>query len=73
MINVHDFCDTCADGTSIKLSFYDFYSRDFIVDVIFQDAKRGRSALGVAFDYATVESIYVSADIVCCECYVLNA
>ena len=73
MINVHDFCNTCVDGTTVKLSFYDVDSRDFIVDVIFQDAKRGSSTLGVAFDYAIIESIYVSADVVCCECYVLNA
>lgn len=73
MINVHDFCNNCVDGTSVKLSFYDVDSRDFIVDVIFHDAKIGRSTLGIAFDYATVESIYVSADIICCKCYVLNA
>nr|DAG65473.1 MAG TPA: hypothetical protein [Bacteriophage sp.] len=73
MINVHDFCNTCVDGTTVKLSFYDTYSRDFIVDVVFHDAKKGSSTLGVAFDYANIESIYVSADVVCCKCYVLNA
>lgn len=72
MINVHDFCNTCVDGTTVKLSFYDIDSRDFIVDVTFHDAKRGSSTLGGVFDYATIESIHVSADIVCCACYVLN-
>ena len=72
MLNVHDFCNTCVDGTTVKLSFYDIDSRDFIVDVVFHDAKKGSSTLGVAFDYATIESIHVNADIVCCECYVLN-
>lgn len=73
MINVHDFCDTCADGTSVKLSFYDIDTRDFIVDVVFHDAKAGSSALGVAFDYAGIESFYVNADMICCKCYVFNA
>ena len=73
MMNVHDFCNTCVSGTTVKLSFFDISSKDFIVDVVFNDAKKGSSTLGSAFDYATIESIYVSAAVVCCECYVLNA
>nr|DAU40580.1 MAG TPA: hypothetical protein [Bacteriophage sp.] len=72
MINVHNFCNTCADGTTVKLSFYDVNSRDFMLDVIFRDAKRGSSTLRVAFEYANIESIYVSAGVVCCECYALD-
>lgn len=73
MINVHDFCNTCVDNTTVKLSFYDIDSHDFIVDVVFHDAKKGSSTLGVAFAYATIESIYVSEDVIFCECYVFNA
>ena len=73
MLNVHDFCNTCANGTTVKLSFYDIDSRAFIVDVVFHDAKKGSSTLKFAFDYASIESIYVSASVVCCECYVINA
>ena len=73
MVNVHDFCNTCANGTTIKLSYYDFDSRDFMFDVVFNDAKNGRAALGFTFDYANIESIYVSADVVCCRCHVFNA
>lgn len=72
MINVHDFCDTCADGTSIKLSFFDIDTRDFIVEVIFHDAKQGAKTLSAAFAYAGLESFYVSADVICCVCYVFN-
>lgn len=72
MINVHDFCESCADATSAKLSFYDAISKDFIVDVLFHDAKHGHSALAIAFDYANIESIYASANVVYCKCYVLN-
>ena len=70
MMSTHDFCNTCVDGTTVKLSFFDASSKDFIVDVVFHDAKKGSSTLGVAFAYATIESIRVSADVICCECYV---
>lgn len=73
MINVHDFCNTCADGTKVKLSFYDISTRDFIVNVVFSDAKAGSSALGFAYAYADIESIYVSAGVVCCKCFIFNS
>jgi hypothetical protein len=72
MINVHDFCDTCADGTIVKLFFYDIDTRDFITDVAFHNAKAGVSTLKAAFYYANVESIYVNADVIYCMCYVIN-
>ena len=73
MISLHDFCSTCADGTSIKLSFYDINTRELIVDVVFNNAKEGAKILGVEYSYARVESFYASGDVVCCECYVFNA
>lgn len=72
MINVFDFCNICTDGTSIKLSFYDIDTRDFIVDVAFNDAKKGAKTLSAEFGYAAIESFYVSADVVCCSCYKYN-
>lgn len=69
MMTVYDFCSTCMEGTTLKLSYYKA-AGGFIVDIIIKDAKKGREALGVAFGYATIESIRVSDDVICCNCYV---
>lgn len=64
MIDVYDFCKACADGTTVKLMFFDVESEEFITTVILADAKTGCKALSVVFGYSHVEYIYNSADVI---------
>jgi hypothetical protein len=67
MIDVYDFCGACAEGTTVKLSFFDVVTDDFISTVILNDAKTGCKTLSAICGYSYVEYIYVSADIVCAK------
>lgn len=67
MIDVYDFCGACADGTTVKLSFFDVVSDDFISSVILHDAKTGCKTLSAVCGYAYVEYFYISADMFCAK------
>lgn len=65
MIDVYDFCGACSDGVTVKLSFYDVVTHDFIAEVVLNDAKNGCKTLSAICGYAYVEYFYVSADVIC--------
>lgn len=67
MINVYDFCSTCADGITVKLSFFDIATNDFVSSVILNDAKTGCKTLSAVCGYAYIDYIYVSADMLCAK------
>lgn len=67
MIDVYDFCNACADGTRVKLSFFDVDTNNFVSTVVLKDAKTGCKTLSAICVYAYVEYIYVSADMVCAK------
>ena len=67
MIDVYDFCGACAEGTTVKLSFFDVVTDDFIATVILDDAKTGCKTLSAVCGYSYIESFYISADIVCAK------
>lgn len=67
MINVCDFCGACADGTKVKLSFFDVGSDEFIATVILNDAKTGVKTLSAVCGYSYIECFYTSADMVCAK------
>lgn len=67
MIDVYDFCGACADGTTVKLSFFDVVSDEFIATVVLNDAKTGAKTLSAVCRYAYIEYFYNSADIVCAK------
>lgn len=67
MINVYDFCSTCEESTTIKLSFFDIDSDIFITTVLLDDAKTGCKALSAVCSYAYVECFYISANIICAK------
>lgn len=65
MINVYDFCEACAEATTVKLSFFDAESDSFITSIVLQDAKTGVKTLSAVCMYAHIESFYPSADVLC--------
>lgn len=67
MINVYDFCCACADGMTVKLSFFDVVTDDFIATVVLNDAKTGCKTLSAIYGYGHVEYFYISADVVCAK------
>ena len=64
MINVYDFCKACADGETVKLSFFDTDSNDFITNIVLNNAKTGYKTLSAICGYGYVEYFYISADII---------
>lgn len=70
MSYVYDFCGSCAEGTTVKLSFYDVISEDFIATVILNDAKTGCKTLSAVCGYSYIDYFYVSADVVCVKALV---
>lgn len=67
MINVYDFCGACAESTTVKISFFDVDTDEFITTVILNDAKTGCKTLSAICVYAYVEYFYISADVVCAK------
>lgn len=67
MINVYDFCGACADATTVKLSFFDIDTDEYITNVILNDAKTGCNTLSAICVYSYVECFYISADMVCAK------
>ena len=65
MIDVYEFCGACAEATTVKLSFFDVVSDDFIATVILNDATTGCKTLSAICGYGYVDYFYVSADVVC--------
>ena len=65
MIDVYDFCHACAEGETVKLSFFDVDSNDFIATVVINDAKTGCKTLSAICGYGYVEYFYTSGDIIC--------
>ena len=61
---VYDFCDACADGTTVKLRFFDVDTDEFISSVTMCDAKAGYKLLSAICGYGYVESFYTSADVI---------
>lgn len=67
MIYVYDFCRLCAEGETVKLSFFDTDTDDFISSVILNDAKTSCNTLSAICGYGYVEYFYVSADVICAK------
>lgn len=67
MVYVYDFCDMCAEGETVKLSFFDVDTDDYIVSVVLNDAKTGYKTLSAICGYGYVEYFYVSASIICAK------
>lgn len=67
MINVYDFCNACAEATTVKLSFFDTDDGNFITTVILPDAKLGCKTLTAICGYACVEYFYISDDLICAK------
>lgn len=65
MINVYDFCEACAEATTVKLLFFDAESDNFITSLILHDAKTGVKTLSAVCMYSQIEYFYQSADVLC--------
>ena len=65
MIDVYEFCGACAEATTVKLSFFDTDTDDFIATVILHDAKTGCKTLSAICGYGYVDYFYVSEDMIC--------
>lgn len=65
MIYVYDFCGLCSAGETVKISFFDVDTNDFISSVILNDAKNSCKTLSAVCGYGYVEYFYTSADMVC--------
>ena len=61
---VYDFCDACADGTTVKINFFDVDTDEFISSVTMSDAKSGCKLLSAICGYGYVEQFYASADVI---------
>ena len=70
MIYVYDFCGACADGETVKLSFFDVDTHDFISSVVLNNAKTGYKTLSAICGYGYVEYFYNSADMICVKALV---
>ena len=53
--------------------FFDNFTQEFITTIVLKDAKVGWEGLSACFEYGTIESLYVSAGLIICSVYVLNA
>ena len=67
MIYVYDFCGACADGTPVKLSFFDVVSDEFISSVVLTNATTGCKTISAVCGYGYVEYFYNSADMICAK------
>ena len=65
MIYLYDFCGACADGETVKLSFFDIDTDDFIATVVLNNAKTGCKTLSAICGYSYVEYFYTSEDVIC--------
>ena len=70
MINVYDFCSACEDGTTVKVSIYDYDSNVFMSSIILMDAKTGVKALSAVCAFSFVESFYINNNVICCKVHV---
>ena len=65
MVYVYDFCNLCAEGETVKLSFFDVDTDDFIATVVLNDAKTGCKTISAVCGYGYVDYIYTSGDVIC--------
>lgn len=65
MVYLYNFCDLCTAGETVKLSFFDVDTDDFISTVILHDAKNSCKTLSAICGYGYVEYFYTSADMIC--------
>lgn len=65
MIYVYDFCRLCAEGETVKLSFFDTDTDDFIANVVLHDAKTSFKTLSAICGYGYVEYFYTKSDVIC--------
>ena len=65
MTYVYDFCSLCSEGVTVKLSFFDTDTKDFIASVVLNDAKNSCKTLSAVCGYGNVDYFYISADMVC--------
>lgn len=65
MTYVYDFCDMCAEGETVKISFFDTDTDDFIATVVLNDAKISGKTLSAVCGYGYVDYIYTSGDVMC--------
>lgn len=65
MVYVYDFCGLCAEGETVKISFFDVDTDDFVATVVLNDAKTGCKTLSAVCGYGYVDYIYTSGDVIC--------
>lgn len=69
MMYATDLCSSYHG--SIKITFYDADTKDYITSIMLYDGFKGISALTYAYMYATVDSMYVNSDgVICCSAYI---
>lgn len=72
MISVYDFCNTCAEGTTVRLKFFDAFTHKFVTSIVLRDAQSGCKALAASYAYGEVQRWYVSETAVICKVDILN-
>lgn len=65
MVYVYDFCGICAEGETVKISFFDVDTNEFVTTVVLNDAKTGCKTLSAICGYGYVDYIYTSGDVIC--------
>ena len=65
MVYVYDFCGLCAEGVTVKLSFFDADTDDFVSTIVLNDAKTGCKTISAVCGYAYVEYFYTDQDVIC--------
>lgn len=63
MVYVYDFCSLCAEDETVKLSFFDVDTDEFIATVVLHDAKNSCKTLSAICGYAYVEYFYTIDDV----------
>ena len=70
MFSVYEFCGALAEGETVKMSFFDTDTDDFIATVVLNDAKNSCKTLSAICEYGHVDYFYVSADVICVKALV---
>ena len=65
MVYVYDFCNLCSSGETVKISFFDVDTNDFIATVVLNDGNTGCKTLSAVCGYGYVDYIYTSGDVIC--------
>ena len=70
MTYLYDFCGLCSDGETVKISFFDVDTDDFITTVVLNNAKTGCKTISAVCGYGYVDYIYTSGGVICVKALV---